>query len=114
MSWAWWPSYNDGWSHLHDLTACDARGANGGGNAGFYCNQKVDALLKQAESAPDDATYNKAMAELQQILTQDDPPAIYYAQIQTTLMAQKDIQGIVINPINVGTYYFYQMSRAGA
>jgi hypothetical protein len=28
------------------------------------------------------------------------------------LMAQKDIQGIVINPINVGTYYFYQMSRA--
>jgi peptide/nickel transport system substrate-binding protein len=114
MSWAWWPSYNDGWSHLHDLTACDATGANGGGNAGFYCNQKVDALLKQAESAPDDATYNKAMAELQQILTQDDPPAIYYAQIQTTLMAQKDIQGIVINPINVGTYYFYQMSRAGA
>ncbi len=112
MWWAWWPSYNDGWSHLHDLTASDATGANGGGNAGYYSNPKVDALLKQCKDAPDEATYNKVMAELQQILSHDDPPAIYYAQIQTTLMAKKDIQGIVINPINVGTYYFYQMSRA--
>jgi peptide/nickel transport system substrate-binding protein len=110
MPWAWWPSYNDGWSHLEALVSCDAQGSKGG-NSGMYCNQHVQDVLDQCKDAPDDATYNTLMAELQQVISHDDPPAIYYAQLQSTIIARIEITGLALNPINVGTYYFYLMGR---
>ena len=44
-------------------------------------------------------------------VAEDDPPAIYYMQRQWTTMMRSDIEGFVFNPINIGLYNFYRMSR---
>ena len=77
--WFWQPDYNDGWNHLWPQVSCDAWQA---GNLGHYCNQRVEALLEQARTAGDATAYQAALSEIQQILTRDDPAAIYTAQTQ--------------------------------
>ena len=52
-----------------------------------------------------------ALSEIQQIISRDDPPAIYYMQRQWTTVLRNDIEGFVFNPINIGTFNFYTMSR---
>jgi peptide/nickel transport system substrate-binding protein len=111
--WFWWPDYNDAWNHLDPQISSAAWGSKGA-NAGFYKNDRVDELLATAKDAPDEATYNTAMAELQQIVSRDDPPAIYFAQPEWTTIHRKDVAGVVFNAINLGTYEFYKMSRTTA
>jgi peptide/nickel transport system substrate-binding protein len=108
--WFWWPDYNDAWNHCYPQVSSEAWGSKGA-NAGFYKNDRVDQLLATAKDAPDDATYFAALAELQQIISRDDPPAIYYAQPQWTTLHRKDVTGVVFNPIAVGTYNFWKMGR---
>jgi peptide/nickel transport system substrate-binding protein len=110
MRWSWQPDYNDAWAQLYPTVSCDAWGANGG-NAGFYCNERVDALLAQAEGAADLDVYRVALREAQQILSRDDPPAIYYAQPEWITVLRRDIAGFVFNPIYIGTYDFHKLHR---
>ena len=74
--------------------------------------------LAQLNSAIGDTAdteqYLSALAEVQQILSRDDPPAIYFLQRQWTNVLRKDIAGFVFNPINIGTYDFYRLNRATA
>ena len=49
---------------------------------------------------------------MQQILSRDDPPAIYYAQPEWTTVLRKDVEGFVFNPINIGTYDLHKLHRA--
>ncbi|HEX5497571.1 MAG TPA: ABC transporter substrate-binding protein [Thermomicrobiales bacterium] len=112
MPWGWWPSYNDAWDHLQAQVLCDAAGSLGT-NAGYYCNPKVDKLMDQARDAVDPAAYQKAIAEVQQILSRDDPPAIYYIQPQWVTVVRKDVEGFVFNPIYVGTFDWYRLGRKG-
>ncbi len=79
MWWGWWPDYNDAWNHLYPQVSCDAQGS-AGSNMGFYCNDKVQELLDTAKNAPDQDTYMKAISEIQEILSKDDPPSIYYIE----------------------------------
>jgi ABC-type transport system substrate-binding protein len=109
----WWPDYNDAWNHLYPQIDSASWGSKGS-NTGLYKNDQVDQLLASAKDAPDDATYNKAVAEVQEIISKDDPPAIYYAQPEWVVVFQKNVQGVVFNPINIGTYNFYKMSRAAS
>lgn len=111
MPWFWWPIYNDAWDHLQLQVLCAAAGS-AGTNSGYYCNPRVDDLLNQALTTPDPTAYLAALAEVQQILTRDDPPAIYYLQRQWTNVLRNDITGFVFNPINIGTYDFYRLNRA--
>jgi peptide/nickel transport system substrate-binding protein len=111
MPWFWWPIYNDAWDHLQLQVLCGAAGS-AGANAGYYCNPRVDDLLNQVRDTADPQQYLSALAEVQQILTRDDPPAIYYLQRQWTTVMRKDIAGFVFNPINIGTYDFYRLHRA--
>ncbi len=111
MPWSWWPDYNDAWNQLYPIVSCESQGSKGG-NGGFYCSDQVDKLLAQAKEAPDTEAYEKALAEAQQILSRDDPSAIYYAQPAWSTVLHKDIQGFVFNPINLGTFDFYQLHRA--
>jgi peptide/nickel transport system substrate-binding protein len=111
--WFWWPDYNDAWNHVYPQVSSDAWGS-AGANAGFYKNDRVDELLATARDAPDDATYLAAMAELQNIISRDDPPAIYYAQPEWTTLHRKDVTGVVFNPIAVGTYNFWSMRRTAS
>jgi len=107
MGWSWWPDYNDAWNHLDPQVSCE-----GSANGGVYCNERVDELLVQSRDAADPETYQMALAEAQQILSRDDPSAIYYSQPEWTTVLQKDIQGFIFNPINLGTYDFRKLRRA--
>lgn len=111
MPWFWWPIYNDAWDHLQLQVLCGAAGS-AGANAGHYCNPRVDQLLNQVRDTADPKRYLAALAEVQQILSRDDPPAIYYLQRQWTTVMRKNIAGFVFNPINIGTYDFYRLHRA--
>jgi peptide/nickel transport system substrate-binding protein len=110
--WGWWPDYNDAWNHLYPQVSSEAWGSKGA-NAGFYSNTRVDELLAVARDAPDDETYLTAISEIQQIVSRDDPPSVYYAQPKWTTLYRKDLQGVVFNPINIGVYNFWKMSRQG-
>ena len=109
--WFWWPDYNDAWNHLYPQISCDAWGSKGT-NGGYYCDERVDELLTASRDEPDTAKYQAALSEIQQIVTRDDPTAIYYLQRQWTTILRKDIAGFVFNPINIGTYDFYRLSRS--
>lgn len=111
--WGWWPDYNDAWNHLYPQISSEAWGSKGA-NAGFYKNDRVDELMLVARDAPDETTYMTSLAEIQQIISQDDPPAIYYAQPKWTTLYRKDVQGVIFNAINIGTYNFWKMRRVTA
>jgi peptide/nickel transport system substrate-binding protein len=111
MYWGWWPSYNDAWSQLNALAGCEMTGAVGGANLGGYCNEQVQELLDAAFAATDEATYMETIGDAQQIVARDDPPAIFFSQPDTTVGHRAEITGIVLNPINVGTYYLHTVRR---
>ncbi|MCC6313706.1 MAG: hypothetical protein IT337_06810, partial [Thermomicrobiales bacterium] len=73
----------------------------------------VQTLLDKAVVADNQTDYDAALAEVQQIITADDPPAIYYAQPLSVVAVRKGIAGVVLNPINVGTFYFQAIHPAG-
>ena len=81
---------------------------------GFYCNDRVQELLDASKNAADETEYQAALSEMQQILSQDDPPAIYYVEPPWSVIFQNDINGVFINPINIGTYNYWAMSRTAA
>ena len=110
MWWGWWPDYNDAWNHLYPQVVC-ASGGSAGSNMGFYCNAEVDASMEAALSAASDEEYNSALASVQQIVSLDDPAAIYYVEAPWTTMYNKRLTGVFINPINIGTYNFWKMTR---
>lgn len=112
MPWFWWPDYNDAYNHLYPQIACDQWGS-AGTNGGYYCNERVQELFEANRDESDPEKYRAALSEIQQIISRDDPPAIYYMQREWTTVLRKDIEGFVFNPINIGTYNFYAMSRAG-
>lgn len=110
MPWFWWPDYNDAWNHLDPQVSCDAQGS-AGANIGFYCSDQVQELLDSSKNAVDDASYFAAIAKLQQILSYDDPPSVYWIEQPWIVFHRKDVEGISINPINTGTYNFWAMHR---
>ncbi|MDF3018695.1 MAG: extracellular solute-binding protein family 5 [Thermomicrobiales bacterium] len=72
FSFFWSPDYNDAWNHLWPQVSCAAWQA---GNVGQFCNERVEALLEEAKIATDQTRYFAALAEIQQIVTRDDPAA---------------------------------------
>ena len=111
MLWSWWPAYNDAWAHLQAQITCASAGS-AGTNAGSFCNERVDALMDEARDAADEETYLRAIGEIQQMVSRDDPPAIYYLQRQWLTAVRKDVAGFVSNPIYVGTYDLYALRQA--
>ena len=98
---------------FHDpQVSCESWGSKGS-NGGFYCNEDVDEGLATAKDAPDAETYDAALAEVQQILTETDPSGIYYLQPEWTTVLRNNITGFVFNPIYIGTYDFYRLRRNG-
>jgi peptide/nickel transport system substrate-binding protein len=86
----WQPDYNDGWSQLWPQVSCDAWQS---GNGGHYCNQHVEALLEKARTADDEPAYLSALGAILQIVTRDDPAAIYSAQPEWLTVLRHDIDG---------------------
>lgn len=110
LAWSWWPDYNDAWNVLYPTTSCDAWGSLGS-NGGFYCNKEVEGLLAEAKDASTLETYTEVLDKIQTIITKDDVPVLAVGQPKWTTALQKSVQGFVFNPIDLGTYDFWSMSR---
>jgi len=110
MPWFWWPDYNDAWNHLYAQISCTQWGSNGT-NSGYYCNDRVEELMTASRDEPDPTAYQAALTEVQRIVAMDDPAAIYYMQRQWTTVMRAGLAGFVFNPINIGTFDFYRLSR---
>ena len=111
MRWSWWPDYNDAWNVLQPTTSCEAWGSKGA-NGGFYCNEEVDELLAEARDASTLESYEGILDEIQTIITEQDVPVICTAQPKWPTVLQTTVQGFAFNPINLGTYDFWTLSRA--
>lgn len=112
IDWAWWPDFNDPWNQLNPNFVESSIGS-GGSNPGGYVNPRFEELMNEAVHA-DPTQLNVLMKEAQQILTELDPPAIYYGQSVYFTILRKDIQGFVANPLYLGAYPFWNMSRVSA
>ena len=111
--WGWWPDYNDPWNQLAPNFLKDQIG-NGGSNVGAWSNDRFEELMAQAEHYTSEEDLDKLMVEIQNILTEQDPPAIYYGQVVRYTVLGKDIQGFVPNPLYLDSYNFYGMSRSNS
>jgi peptide/nickel transport system substrate-binding protein len=104
----WQPDYNDAWSHLWPQVSCDAWRT---GNVGHYCNERVEALLAAARDASDELSYLDALRDVQQIVTRDDPAAIYVAQPQWLTVLRRDVGGFVPNLVVGEIVAFHDLFR---
>jgi peptide/nickel transport system substrate-binding protein len=109
--WGWWPDYNDPWNQLWpNFTEANAGG--GGSNAGFWVNERFEEIMAEAEHFESEEQLDELMKEAQNILTEQDPPVIYYGQVVRYTVLGKDIEGFVPNPLYLDSFNFYGMSRA--
>jgi peptide/nickel transport system substrate-binding protein len=104
----WSPDYNDAWNHLWPQVSCQAWQA---GNGGHYCNPRVEALLEQSRHADDEEAYRSGLGEIQQIVTRDDPAAIYFAQPEWLTVLRRDVAGFRPNLVVGDLVDFYALHR---
>ncbi len=110
-SWAWWPDYNDPYNQFYpNFTAAAKDG--GGSNAGDWVNPRFEEIMVEAATYTDESRLVELMKEAQNILTEQDPPCIYQGQPTYYTILRSDIQGYFNNPLYLGSYPFYRMSRA--
>ncbi len=108
--WGWWPDYNDPWNQLWP-NFTEANVGGGGSNGGAWVNPRFEEIMAEAEHFESDEQLAELMIEAQKILTELDPPAIYYGQRISYAVLGKDIRGFVPNPLYITAYNFYGMSR---
>ncbi len=108
--WGWWPDYNDPWNQLAPNFDKDQIG-NGGSNGGAWVNDRYETLMAQAKHFKDEAELDTLMKEIQNILTEQDPPALYYGQPIYYTVLRKDIGGFYPNPLYLSSFPFYSMYR---
>jgi ABC-type transport system substrate-binding protein len=104
----WQPDYNDAWNQLWPQISCAAWQ---NGNVGHYCDERVESLLDMARDAEDPAVYQEAVGEVQQIVTRDDPAAIYLAQAQWLTVLRRDVGGFEPDLVAAGLFDFYALHR---
>jgi peptide/nickel transport system substrate-binding protein len=108
--WAWWPDYNDPQNQLApNFLESATRG--GGSNAGDWVNERFEEIMAEAVSYEDEERLQELMIEAQNILTEQDPPAIFYGEVVYYSVLGNDIRGFVPNPLYLESYIFYEMYR---
>ncbi len=104
----WSPDYNDAWNHLWPQVSCNAWQS---GNVGHYCNEQVEALLDKTRASSAGNAYQASLGEVQQIVTRDDPAAIYYAQPESLTVLRQTVAGFQPDLVVSGLLDFYCLSR---
>jgi peptide/nickel transport system substrate-binding protein len=104
----WSPDYDDAWNHLWPQVSCDAWQS---GNGGHYCNERVEELLEQAREDADVNAYQEALDAIQQIVTRDDPAAVYYAQPESLTVLRHDMVGFTPDQVVGDIFDFYALHR---
>ena len=89
-------------------------GFSGGSNGGYYINARFEEIMAEAEHYTDEARLTELMIEAQNILTEQDPPVIYYGQLLWYTILRNNIQGFVGNPISLSAFNFYTMAPTSA
>lgn len=93
----WGSDYADPEDWIPDLF-----GTGGGNNKTQYSNPQVDALIKQAKSAPDNAARLEAYKKAQQIIVDDTPVAFIYYR-QSNFLLKPYVKGLVTTGLD-GVY----------
>lgn len=106
--WGWWPDYNDPWNQLAP-NFLEASFGDGAGNAGAWSNPRFEEIMAEAETYTDESRLVELMTDAQRILTELDPPAIYYGQLRWYTVLRRDIQGYQNNPLYLGSYPFRRL-----
>jgi peptide/nickel transport system substrate-binding protein len=112
-NWGWWPDYNDPWNQLWP-NFTEANVGGGGSNGGAWVNPRFEEIMAEAEHYTSEESLNELMKEAQNILTEQDPPVIYYGQRVSYTVLRSDIQGFVPNPLYIEAYNVYDMYRGTA
>jgi peptide/nickel transport system substrate-binding protein len=105
---AWGPDYDDAYNHLWPQLSCDAWQA---GNAGLYCDQRVEELLMSARQAASEQEYLDALAEIQQRVTKEEPSGVYFAQPEWITILRSDVGGYVMNPVVSQIFDYHSLYR---
>jgi peptide/nickel transport system substrate-binding protein len=108
--WAWWPDYNEGWNQLAPNFIIESAGG-GGSNGGYYDNARNEELMAQARDAATSEESAGLMKEIQDILIQTDPAAIFIGQVLYTTVADATIKGLEFNPLYIEQYFFHRYYR---
>jgi len=107
----WVPDYNDPGNLSWVLLSSDAAGS-AGGNGGFYSNPDVDTLIYEGFGiVDDDAQLCSIYKQIQNIVTEQDPPWVYAWQKPNEMFYRADIGGFVPNPLPGQTVQFQQIYR---
>jgi peptide/nickel transport system substrate-binding protein len=107
--WGWWPDYNDPWNQFSpNFTDKTVDGAS---NGGYWLNPRFEEIMAEAATFTDEARLLELMTEAQNILTEQDPPVIYYGELLWYTVLRKDIRGFVSNPLYLSAFPFYRMYR---
>ena len=109
-NWGWWPDYNDPWNQLWP-NFTEANIGGGGSNAGGWVNPRFEEIMAEAEHFESDEQLNELMKEAQNILTEQDPPVIYYGQRISYTVLNAAIKGFTPNPLYLEAYNAYGMYR---
>ncbi len=108
--WGWWPDYNDGYNEIYPNFYSKSAGS-AGSNVGYYNNPRLDQILETVAPGVSDDQYNKLLAEAQNIMTELDPPAIFWGTVQWYTIMNAKVRGFEWNPIYLNSYYFYNMYK---
>ena len=111
--WGWWPDYNDPWNQLWP-NFTEANVGGGGANGGAWVNARFEEIMAEAENFESEEQLAELMIEAQNILTEQDPPVIYYGQLVSYTVLGADIQGFIPNPLYLESYNLYGMSRSAS
>jgi peptide/nickel transport system substrate-binding protein len=103
---SWGPDYDDAYNHLWPLLSCDGWHS---GNAGQFCDDHVEELLSTARDADDNATYDAALAEIQQIVTGENPAGIYFAQPEWITVLRPNVGGFVMSEVSGSLLDYYAL-----
>jgi ABC-type transport system substrate-binding protein len=110
MWYAWWPNLNDAYDEAWILYHSTAAGS-AGANAGFYNNPRVDELIDTGYTESEPEKLKTLWAEVQQILTVDDPAGLWVEDPLDRTLIRKDIEGQVYNSIYALTFDYWALSR---
>ncbi|GAB4429187.1 MAG: ABC transporter substrate-binding protein [Anaerolineae bacterium] len=110
MWYAWWPNLNDAYDEAWILYHTDASGS-AGANAGFYSNPRVDELIDAGYTETDPTKLKEMWAEVQKIITVDDPAGLWVEDPLERTIIRKDIEGHVYNAIYAITFDYWSLSR---
>ncbi len=109
--WGWWPDYNDPWNQFSPNFADKTK--DGISNGGYWLNPRFEEIMAEAASYEDEDRLIELMKEAQNILTEQDPPAIYLGELLWYTVLRKDVKGFVPNALYLNAFPFYRMYREG-